>query len=241
MRQRTLDCASVEWRDGRTPVSQHYGDLYFSAEDGCAESRHVFLANNDLPQRMREWQHPLFTIAETGFGTGLNFLLAWQLWKSCHQPGQRLRYLSAERHPLEQGQMEKAHACWPELAREATLLDRHYPPPTAGIHTIHLSEEVELVLLLDDATAGFGALSGVTVDAWFLDGFAPAKNPEMWKEELFQTMARLSYPGTTLASFTAAGAVRRGLAAAGFSIRKVPGYGRKREMIRGVYRGKSET
>lgn len=243
-----LETARLDWRNATTPVSGAFGDVYFSADDGLAESRYNYIDNNFLPERFRSLAAPHFTIAETGFGTGLNFLLAWQCWREHAPMGKKLYYLSTECFPLHKADLEQSLACWPELAELAADLAANYPLPLSGVHTVELPDGVTLILLLGDATGSFQSLvenpfpllqadTSRAIDAWFLDGFAPDKNPEMWKDELFQAIARLSRRGSTFASFTAAGIVRRGLKAVGFEVDKVKGFGRKREMIRGRFTG----
>ncbi len=246
--QKVLETASLDWRNANTPVSSHFGDVYFSADDGFAESRYVYLDNNFLTQRFSQLDKSHFIIAETGFGTGLNFLLAWQCWQQHAPQGKKLFYISTECFPLTKTDLQQSLACWPELTELSERLCAGYPLPIAGLHNIELADSVTLLLLLGDATTSLQALLENThplisyaedraVDAWFLDGFAPDKNPDMWTPELFNTMAKLSKRHTTFASFTAAGIVRRGLQASGFAVGKVKGFGKKREMIRGEYVG----
>lgn len=242
-----LEPARIDWGDDNVPVSSAYGDVYYSREHGLDETRHVFLHNNHLEQRWRTLRQPYFAIAETGFGTGLNFLAAWQLWRETQatapQP-KTLQFVSVEKHPIARQDLEKALQQWPELAPYSRQLIAQYPPLIRGHHRLQFDHgSVILDLVFDDAQAGFSELlasshpaflrSGATVDAWFLDGFAPGTNPGMWTEALFDQVAALSHSGTTFATFTAAGFVRRALMARGFAAEKVPGFGRKREMLRG--------
>lgn len=228
-----LTSADLEWQEG-TPVSVQFADVYFSREDGAAESRYVFLEQNGLPQRWREWQTPgSFTIGETGFGTGLNFFCARELWQSLRSPGQHLHFVSVEQFPLQAADMEKAYAQRPAFAPFAAQLLRQYPPLVSGLHRLHFpADNLTLTLVLADATEGLAQVEG-SVDAWFLDGFAPARNPQMWIPALFSQMARLSHTGTTFATFTSAGIVKRGLRDAGFVVDKHPGHGPKRDMLKG--------
>ncbi len=225
-----IEPAPLQFQDG-APISPAYGDVYFSREDGLAESRYVFLEGNGLPARWLNRNR--FTIGETGFGTGLNFLLTLQAFRR-HAPAHaRLHYVSVEKHPFTRSDLERLLAGWPELAVEAGALLAAWPPPVAGLHRRELFDgRVVLHLLLGDATAMLTELDA-TVDAWYLDGFAPSRNPQMWQPALFAQIARLSRPGATFATFTAAGDVRRALAAAGFTVHKRPGFGRKREMLTG--------
>lgn len=236
---RSIDQADIEWQ-GDTPVSNRFGDLYFSRDDGAAESDYVFIGQNHLPQR---WQamaaEDRFTIAETGFGTGLNFLVASAHWRAMSSPGQHLHYVSVEKYPVPRDDMARACALRPDLAWISQSLLQQYPAPLRGSHRLQFHQHrITLTLIYEDAIDAFTSLDG-TVDAWFLDGFAPAQNPQMWQPELFQQMARLSRPETTFSTFTAAGLVKRGLRDAGFVPEKCRGYGRKRDMLRGVFNGQT--
>jgi len=226
--------AELDWSEG-LPASTRFGDVYFSRASGLAETRHVFLDNNRLPERFAALESgDTFTIAETGFGTGLNFLAAWQCFAAHAQPGVRLAFVSVEKYPLAPADLERTLALWPELAEFAAPLLAQYDWLSPGWHRfVFDGGRVTLTLAVGDALTMYPQLdmrSSRGVDAWFLDGFAPSKNPEMWQQELFDQMARLAAPGASFATFTSAGAVRRGLAAAGFAVRKVAGYGHKREM-----------
>lgn len=224
--------ASLEWSQG-LPFASDFGDVYFSRTDGAAESRHVVLDHNRLASRLAQVTAGQgFTIVETGFGTGLNFLVTLDLWRREGGAGW-LHFCSVEKHPLTPADLARTHDFWPELSDLATLLQRHYPAPVAGFHRICLPAlRTTLTLFLGDI-ADFLPRLVAQVDAWYLDGFAPARNPGMWGQDLYATMTALSRPGATFATFTAAGTVRRGLAAAGFVVEKAAGYGRKREMLHG--------
>lgn len=198
--------------------SAQFGDVYFSRASGIAETRHVFLEGNGLPARFANRLH--FTIGELGFGTGLNFKVAWEAFRAANPQGQ-LHYISVEKYPLSHAQLAALH---PDLAA-------WYPLRLPGWHRVHLPQ-CTLTLGFGDA-AELLATARFAADAWFLDGFAPAKNPEMWSDALFAELARLSAPDATLATFTAAGGVKRGLMAHGFAMRKVPGFGTKRDMLVG--------
>lgn len=237
--------AQLHWdADGR-PRSQRFDDIYFSRGSGLDETRFVFLQHNHLPQRWAALAPDSdFTIAETGFGTGLNFLAAWQLWAQTAPVSCRLHVVSVERYPLSHADLQRALALWPELAAWSQPLLAAYPAAlSAGFHRlIFAGGRVTLTLLIDEASTGLAQLLNCQhpafaqprhrIDAWFLDGFAPAKNPEMWSDTLFGLMRQLSHSGTTAATFTCAGIVKRGLRSAGFTIEKVPGFGSKREMLR---------
>jgi tRNA 5-methylaminomethyl-2-thiouridine biosynthesis bifunctional protein len=226
----------VDWQDGQ-PVSALYGDVYFSRESGIAETRYVFLQNNCLRERWQTLGQNVFTIGETGFGTGLNFLCAWQLWREVAPLHARLHFVSTEKFRLAHDELKRALALWPELAPLSRLLLTQYKRIVPGWQRLSFDGgRVTLTLLVGDARETLPQLEA-KVDAWFLDGFAPAKNPEMWQQEIFDQLARLSAPECTVATFTSAGFVRRGLQAAGYTMEKVPGYGNKWEMLRGELAG----
>ncbi len=232
-----LETASLDWSTDEAgdaaPLSARFGDVYFSRHDGRAETEHVFLAGNDLARRFANWAHARpFIVGETGFGTGLNMLCAWACFDTHAPASARLHLVSTERYPLARDDLARALGAWPDLASRAGALLRQWPEPVAGVHRLELDARVTLDLHFGDAAERLALLEG-RVDAWFLDGFAPSKNPDMWRPELFAALAARSHPGASFATFTCAGVVKRGLAAAGFAWRKVPGYGRKREMLVG--------
>lgn len=215
-------------------ISEQYGDIYFSAQDGLAETRHVFLDGNNL--RAAWADRPRFCICETGFGTGLNFLAAWKLFADTARPHQRLDYISIEKYPLTPAQIQEALAPWGDvLGVYLKAMLAQYPIRARGFHRIDLNAQVSLTLVFGDAREVMSEIVA-RVDAWFLDGFAPAKNPDLWEPYLYAQMARLSHTGTSFASFTAAGDVRRGLEAQGFFVEKRKGFGRKRDMIAGHFK-----
>ena len=226
--------AELSWSDDGQPFSTHFDDVYFSRESGLAETRHVFLQHNNLEQRWRALppgSH--FCIGETGFGTGLNFLCAWQLWDQLAPADAHLHFVSCEKFPLSSEDLQRALALWPELQLWAEQLLAQYTDLAAGWQRFSLAGgRITLTLLIGDVLETLPQLDA-QVDAWFLDGFAPAKNPDMWQPALYQQLARLSVPGSSLATFTSVGDVRRGLQAAGFSMRKAKGHGRKRDMLCG--------
>jgi len=209
--------AELEWRDG-VPVSTRFADPYFSLDDGLAETRHVFLAGNDLPDRLR----PGFHVAELGVGTGLNLLALLALVRETRRGP--IRYTGFEAFPLSASDMRAALAAFPEVAPNAEGLVSAWiaggPFRTA---------DLEATFLLGDARATLPRWPG-RVDAWFLDGFAPARNPELWEPALLAEVARHTAFGGTAATYSAAGTVRRALGAAGFDVQRRPGYGRKRHM-----------
>ncbi|SHE61276.1 tRNA 5-methylaminomethyl-2-thiouridine biosynthesis bifunctional protein [Modicisalibacter ilicicola DSM 19980] len=232
-----LETARLAWAQAddaaEAPHSLAFGDVYFSRQDGRAETEHVFVQGNRLAERFAAWREGRpFVIGETGFGTGLNVLCAWACFDTHAADGARLHLISTEKHPLTRDDLARALAAWPEFAGPAGILIDQWPEPVSGVHRLVLDPRVVLDLHFGDSTERLVHLEG-KVDAWFLDGFAPAKNPTMWQPALFQAMAARSRPGTTFATFTCAGLVKRGLGEAGFHWEKAPGFGRKREMLRG--------
>lgn len=211
--------AALEWRDGMTPVSTRFDDPYFSLAGGLAETRHVFLAGNDLPGRLT----PGFHVAELGFGTGLN-LIALAL--AAQVP---VRFTSFEAFPMSGAEMARALAAFPEARAVADPLIAAWG---RGAGRFDLGQ-VTVEIIEGDARQTLPAWGGAA-DAWFLDGFSPAKNPELWGEDLMAEVARHTAPGGTFATYTAAGFVRRGLTAAGFAVTRAPGFAGKRHMSRGV-------
>ena len=223
MNQHTIpDAPDLGW-DGHRPVSRRFGDGYFAAAGGLAESRHVFLDGNCLPDRFERGFH----IAELGFGTGLNLLAAWACWRESGQRGP-LHYTGFEAYPLSAEAMARALAPFRDLA---DLADPLLEAWVAGKRQFAF-EDLSAKVIVGDARVTLPDWWG-QADAWFLDGFAPARNPEMWEPALLIAVAERSAPGATLASYTAAGHVRRSLAEAGFTVERRPGFGRKRHMIAG--------
>lgn len=212
----TDDQSGLDWRDGAIPVSRRFDDPYFSLNGGLAETQHVFLDGNDLPARLT----PGFHVAETGFGTGLNLLA---LAAVATVP---VRFTSFEAWPLGVGDLARAHAAFPALAPLASALRKGW-----GRDVIKVGQ-VEARIVTGDIRTTLPAWTG-RADAWFLDGFSPAKNPEMWGESLMAQIASHTAPGGSFATYTAAGHVRRALAAAGFSVTRAPGFAGKRHMSLG--------
>ena len=223
MNARATQNASIVWRDGSVPVSTRFDDPYFALGGGLAETAHVFLAGNDLPARFR----PGFHIAELGFGTGLNALAAGFAWRASGQPG-RLGFTSFEAFPMETHDMARALAVWPDLA---SLAEPLLAARGAGARDIALPG-LDLAIIEGDARQTLPAWDG-RADAWFLDGFSPARNPELWEAGLMAEVARHTAPGGSFATYSAAGPVRARLADAGFAVERCPGFGRKRHMTRG--------
>lgn len=219
--------------NGATPkgtiISKEFGDVYFSVQDGLAETRHVFIEGNNLPTR---WQgRENFTIAETGFGTGLNFLAAWQLFDETAKPDQKLDFISFEKYPLSVNEIREALTPW-QFGERLEILLQNYPLRISGFHKLLLTDQITITLILGDINDMIPQLKA-SIDCWFLDGFKPSSNPEMWSDIVFANMNRLSRPGATFATFTAAGFVKRGLQNAGFNVHKIKGFGTKRDMLAG--------
>lgn len=232
-----VDDPRLQWTDDGPPRSGRFGDVYFSAEDGLAESRAVFLAGCGLPEAWAGRRR--FTVAETGFGTGLNVLALLELWRRERPSGGLLQVFTLEGFPLDREAAARAHAPWPELAEVSTALLRRWPARTPGFHRVDLPEFGAVLDVAHlEAAEALAQWSG-RADAWFLDGFAPSANPEMWRDEVLDALAARSAPGARLATFTVAGAVRRGLAERGFAVERRPGFGRKRERLEATFAGAS--
>ena len=233
-----LHHADLDWDEYGQPLSRSFGDVYFSRASGLEETRYVFLSHNRIAERAAALAPgERLVIGETGFGTGLNFLCAWQCFAEHAPAGAQLHFVSVERYPLSTEDLQRALALWPELAPYAHELLGQYQAIDPGFQRLRLDGgRVILTLLIGDVHACLPQLDA-RIDAWFLDGFAPAKNPDMWSAALFGELARLSAPGATLATFTSAGFVRRGLIEAGFAVQRVKGFGHKREMLAGPFTG----
>ncbi len=232
--------AQLEWHDNQ-PYSSDFGDVYFSSDSGLDETQYVFLAHNQLKTRWQNLTEDHFTIAETGFGTGLNFLCAWKLWRETAAPNARLHFISTEKYPLNIDDLQKALSLWTSLSEFSDALIHEYPLVSKAWHRLMFDDgRVILTLLIGDANASLPKLKGA-VDAWFLDGFSPAKNPDIWQTSLFEEIAKHSHSETTFATFTSAGDVRRGLQNAGFQVLKAPGFGKKREMLFGQYQSSAQN
>ena len=227
-----IQTAELDWQlvDGiDVPISKQSGDVYFSKDNGLLETRHVFLQGNDLPTRLA---------ALNGFGTGLNILALWQLWQQVRPNNHsHLHAISVEKFPLRKADLIRALAAWPELSHLSEQLIQQYPAAIAGCHRLNLPDErFSLDLWLGDAQEVFPAIAKTTpVNAWFLDGFAPSCNPDMWQETVLNPIVALSDYGTTFASFSVAGVLKRGLKQHGIQITRPRGFGHKREMLKAVW------
>lgn len=237
-----ISAANIQWDSQGQPKSTEFDDVYFNTDSGIDESRYVYINPSRLTER---WQvhSGTFTLLETGFGTGLNFVLTLLEWINFQkseltknpQFSHHLHYISVEKFPLDKQQITAALSLFPQLSELSELLTTEYPLLIKGFHTLHFKDKnASLTLIFDDVRSALPQLNG-PIDAWYLDGFAPAKNPDMWTDDLYKSMARLSRENTSLATFTSAGDVRRGLKGSGFKLNKVSGFGLKREMMNGVF------
>lgn len=236
--------AIIEWQNGQ-PFASTFQDVYFSSDNGLHETEYVFLQSNDLSDRWQQLDNSSFTIAETGFGTGLNFLCAMKLWLATAPKNSTLHFISVEKYPLNFHDLTVALKLWPELKELSGPLLANYDNLLNSEETLSFYDNrVRLSLLIGDATmclAKFAKNHNTQlIDAWFLDGFSPTKNPDMWHATLFEQIALLSNSKTTFATFTSAGDVRRNLIKAGFKVTKQSGFGKKREMLRGHFLGNKD-
>ena len=236
----TIQHAKIHFNQENTPVSDKFDDVYFSNQDGLAETHYVFLEGNQLWERWVNYQEAHFVIAETGFGTGLNFFAVTTLFREFRQkhpdsPLKRLYFISFEKYPLLLYALQQAHLAYPQFSHLAQHLQQHWLNPIQGCYRFHF-DETTLDLWFGDVAENLpqlGDYMNSKIDAWFLDGFAPSKNPDMWNEQLYQQMFRFTKLQGTFATFTAASAVRKGLENAGFNIKKRKGFGKKRECLSG--------
>lgn len=228
----------LDWTDDGQPRSRLFGDVYFSAEDGLAETRAVFLDGCGLPDAWAGRRR--FVVGELGFGTGLNIAALLELWRRTRSSEGRLHVFTVEGYPISAEEAARALARWPELAHAAQALVARWPGRARGVHRMELPDFAVVVDVFVGDVAE--ALSGWTgrADAWFLDGFSPALNPQMWSDEVLGLVGARSAPGARAATFTVAGQVRRGLAAAGFAVEKRPGFGRKRERLEARHPGQPQ-
>ncbi|WP_436872380.1 FAD-dependent 5-carboxymethylaminomethyl-2-thiouridine(34) oxidoreductase MnmC [Acinetobacter haemolyticus] len=243
-----IQTAELDWEmvDGiDLPISKQFGDVYFSKDNGLLETRHVFLNGNDLSERLSQLNdYQYFCVGETGFGTGLNILTLWQLWQQIRPNNHsHLHVISVEKFPLRRTDLIRALNAWPELAPLAQKLIAQYPLPIAGCHRFSFPEErFSIDLWLGDAQDIFPNIPKTqAVNAWFLDGFAPSCNPDMWQENVLNNIVRLSDFGTTFASFSVAGVLKRGLKQHGIQISRPRGFGHKREMLKAIWQAPPPT
>ena len=230
----------ITWQKD-TPYSELFDDFYFNSEQSLEDSLYVYYDANQIAERFQAHPHPTFTIAETGFGTGLNFLLTAHQWLKSNHQKQHLYFISVEKHPLSYADLKRSTESWSELSLLSTELLSQYPQLSAGFHRLSFANnQITLTLMFGDAVDCYKSMNA-KVDAWYLDGFSPTKNPDMWSDKLFETVANLSHSGTTFSTFTSAGIVRRGLQKVGFTIKKRKGFGLKREMLIGTFTGTDKS
>ncbi|WP_309087350.1 tRNA (5-methylaminomethyl-2-thiouridine)(34)-methyltransferase MnmD [Phenylobacterium sp.] len=228
----------LDWTADGQPRSRLFGDVYFSAEDGLAETRAVFLDGCGVPDAWAGRRR--FVVAELGFGTGLNIAALLDLWRRTGPPGGQLHVFTVEGFPIAADEAARALARWPEIAQAAQALTRRWPGRARGVHRLEIPEFSAVVdVAVGDVAEALAGWTG-RADAWFLDGFSPALNPQMWSDEILALVGARSAPGARAATFTVAGQVRRGLAAAGFSVEKRPGFGRKRERLEARFPGEPQ-
>jgi tRNA 5-methylaminomethyl-2-thiouridine biosynthesis bifunctional protein len=243
-----IETAELDWQqvDGiDVPISKQFGDVYFSKDNGLLETRHVFLNGNDLTERLAQLDdYAYFCVGETGFGTGLNILALWQLWQQVRPNNHsHLHAISVEKFPLSKPDLIRALNAWEELQPLAEQLLAQYPLPISGCHRLNFPEErFSLDLWLGDAEDVFPIMPRTRqVNAWFLDGFAPSCNPELWQQNVLDQIIRLSDVGTTFASFSVAGILKRGLKQHGIQISRPRGFMHKREMLKGIWAAEEQT
>lgn len=256
--QLTVQNADLEWQESGAPFSAQFQDIYFSRQGGLAETDHVFITANRLRERWSALDERLcddataarghFTVGELGFGTGLNFLCCWRVWQELAPKRLRLHYIACEKYPLQHTALQRALAQWPELADCARQLLAQYPDHTSGVHRLVFQDacgraSITLDLHYADAQQSLAAhedARGGVVDAWFLDGFAPRTNPDLWSPSLLAHVNRLSRADATLSTYSVAGQVVRTLQESGFTVEKLPGFGQKRQMLRGSLQSRPE-
>ncbi len=225
------DLLQLIWEEGDRPYSRRFGDHFYSQNDGRAEACHVYLQGNNLPQR---WQATeIFQIAELGFGTGLNFLETWRHWRHYRLGDQHLDFTSFEAYPLEADAILRAVSVWPELVELADQLIQHWPRLTSTPTQWALDAQTTLTIIKAPAFEGVSHWQK-SAHAWYLDGFSPQCNPDMWSAELMEQVYMHTFDTGTFATYSCAGWVRRNLQSAGFNVQKMPGHGIKRHMLTGV-------
>jgi tRNA U34 5-methylaminomethyl-2-thiouridine-forming methyltransferase MnmC len=228
--------ATLAFRPNGSPYSPQYGDIYHSIVGSLAQSQHVFLQGNGLPGRWQGCQ--TFTVLETGFGMGINFLTTWAAWRTDPARGERLHFVSIEKHPFPAEDLRRAYAATVDDESVLALADTlaaAWPALEPGTHQLGFDDgSVMLTLIFGDAVEALPALR-LRADAFYLDGFAPAKNPELWTPAIFNSLAGLAGDDATFSTYTSAGDVKRALLQAGFEYRKVAGFGWKRAMLVGRF------
>lgn len=225
---------ALDWRDGDMPYSLAFGDHFYCQTDGRLECGHVFLSGNGLPERW-SGNGETFRIGELGFGTGLNLCETWRQWKLARSGGRSLHFMSFELYPMKAEELDRALARWPEVDAERQALVARWPEEPQGIVDIELDHTTRLTVVCGHALESIASRSEI-FDAWYLDGFAPSRNPDMWSLDIMQTLFDRTRSQGTFATYAAAGFVRRNLQAAGFDVERRKGFAGKREMLCGVRR-----
>lgn len=238
-RRDNMQFSNINWINNK-PYSIDFNDIYFSTEDGLQETEYVFIEHNQLKQRFVQPGLNHFIIIETGFGTGLNFLAVCAQWLALAPVEAKLHYVSIEKYPLKLADLQRAMQLQPQFNLVSSELISKYAGLESGPNQFNLaSSRIRIDLRIGDIATQLPQINNMA-DAWLLDGFAPAKNADMWSGKVFEHIARLSRINTTFATFTSAGAVRRGLSGVGFKVQKHAGFGKKREMLSGTFLGKSQ-
>ena len=235
-----IQFSNLKWDEKGLPHSVQFDDHYFCTIDGMNESRHVFCGGNVLAERWRRLpagEPAVFTLAETGFGSGLNLLCAWELWRRHAPENWSLHYISIDQFPFTPDDFIRVSGLWPDLKEYSQNLTQHYSHLL--VQPVEFSRDrLRVRLIVQPVVTALESMrhDGIKADAWFLDGFAPSKNPDMWSDEVFHQMSLLSTKGATAATFSSAGFVRRGLTQHGFQMQRAPGFAGKRHMLKGIYR-----
>lgn len=238
--------APIRWDYRGLPHSVAFNDKYFCTDNGYEETLYVSCQGNQLQERFSKLDPQklgTFTIIETGFGLALSFCTLWQLWDQCAPSSWKLHFISIELYPVAVEDLSRALAIWPMLSDYKEALVAQYQPSEGGVKDFYFERgQVFLTIVFEDVLNALShihekAIAPNGADAWFLNGFAPFKNPKMWSDEVFQKMAPLSRKGTTLSTFTVAGFVRRGLEASGFVVERIKGHGKKKQILTGFFGG----
>ena len=252
MTTKPLSFANIHWINEQQGINVDADDRYFS-DNPIAESDYVYLQGNELARRWQQSRGNDFTILELGYGTGLNFLLTQRLWCETQLANQNnfqhLNYISIDRSPIKTGDLQKFYKSWPQLAEYSQQLIHRLPMPVPGCHLLQFSDKehlhsVDLFIHYAEAESVLDELvqnKNCRLDAIYLDGFSPRKNPALWTHSLFGQLANLSQQNTSAASFSASSEVKRNLVAANFKVSKKPGFGKKREMITAIFDSEKNT
>lgn len=222
------------------PYSLTFGDHFYCQTDGRLECGHVFLNGNSLPDRWNDHPEDTFVVGELGFGTALNLTETWRQWKLVRQPGKTLHFVSFELYPMRAQEIDRALSRWPEVDAERQALVALWPQEPQGIIALQLDDQTKLTVVCGEALHGIQT-SVLTFDAWFLDGFAPSRNPDMWSVEIMNAIYEKTRESGTFATYAAAGFVRRNLQAVGFTVERRKGFAGKREMLCGTKRADTNS